>query len=75
MYEGLWKDGEFNGHGKLKTKNSFYEGNFKTGKPHLSGLCTWADGKYYDGEYNMGVKQGYGKYRFSDGRLYEGEWH
>jgi hypothetical protein len=29
MYEGMWKEGLFNGHGRLKTKNSVYEGNFK----------------------------------------------
>lgn len=29
MYEGMWKNGQFDGLGKLQTKNSVYEGNFK----------------------------------------------
>ena len=49
LYEGMWKNGEFNGHGKYYTNNFFYEGNFKDGKPHLQGIYTWSDGRYYDG--------------------------
>lgn len=49
IYEGMWRNGDFNGHGRYHTKNCLYEGNFKDSKPHEQGVCTWSDGRYYDG--------------------------
>ena len=45
-YEGQFKDGEFHGHGKIKTdEGEVYEGNFKNGDFNGYGTFTWKDGK------------------------------
>ncbi len=50
-----------------------YQGNWKDGKRHGSGIYTSADGAHmYDGEWQNDVKHGQGFQQLSDGRTFEG---
>lgn len=51
-YEGLWKDGEWDGHGILKWKNgAVYVGGFRDGKRHGKGKMRFANGDVYEGQW------------------------
>ena len=50
VYEGYWKDGNRNGHGKSVWNNgNIYEGEYKDGNKLGRGVKTWADGRVEDG--------------------------
>lgn len=51
-----------------------YEGQFKQGAKHGTGVSQWVDGGRYEGEYRRGEKAGQGAYWWSDGSSYRGAW-
>lgn len=50
-----------------------YKGEYKDGKRHGFGKCTYSYGVYL-GEWEEGKKCGIGKFTFTDGRILEGNW-
>jgi hypothetical protein len=53
---------------------SFYEGEWKEGKPHGKGIKFWEDNEYYMGDWKEGKMDGIGVYHWPDGAIYNGEW-
>ena len=54
-YVGEFKDGKFNGYGKLTwSDGKKYVGEWKNGKRNGQGTQTWLDGRKYVGEYKDG---------------------
>ena len=54
-YVGEFKNGKFNGHGKLTwSDGKKYVGEWKNGKRNGQGTQTWLDGRKYVGEYKDG---------------------
>ena len=52
MYEGEFKDGEYNGQGIMTFPDgNKYVGEFKDGKRHGQGTFTFSDGRKYLGEW------------------------
>jgi hypothetical protein len=50
IYEGYWKDGKFNGKGRLVWyKNRLYEGQWKDGIKEGRGVFHYQNGDKYDG--------------------------
>lgn len=75
IYEGNWKDNNWDGKGKLINKEgSIYEGDFIDGK--LTGNCkyTFADGRKYEGGVLDFKWHGTGTFYYKDGALYVGDW-
>jgi hypothetical protein len=73
LYDGEFKDGKPNGHGKLTSADtSVYEGEFKDGIPNGEGTYV-GDGKKYVGNFDDGLPSGYGKI-IENGEEYEGEF-
>ena len=66
--------GVYHGTGKFTWEdNSLYDGHWKDGKQHGSGLYVNGDGvRGYVGEWQNGVKHGQGLQQLSDGRVFEG---
>lgn len=76
-YEGEWKNGKLDGHGKVTYPNGrIYEGEWKNGKPDGHGKATYPDpcGGIYDGEWKDGKREGRGFFTFFDGTVYDGTW-
>ena len=67
-------DGVFHGTGIFTwDDDSQYEGDWKDGKQHGSGLYANGDGlRGYTGHWRNGVKHGQGFQQLSDGRTFEG---
>ena len=53
-----------------------YDGEWKDGRPHGSGVMTvpGADGYEYTGDFVDGQRSGRGRCHFANGRIYDGEW-
>ena len=62
VYEGHFKDGNFEGHGKFTyTDGSSYEGEFSQGQFHGKGIFRWASSEYhYEGPFVQNCKHGRG---------------
>lgn len=74
-YEGyIDKDGQPQGHGKMKWADSTYVGDFKDGLAHGRGKVTFDDGSTYEGDWLDDKKHGKGKYTYPDDKFYEGDW-
>ncbi|XP_054857869.1 MORN repeat-containing protein 1 isoform X2 [Eublepharis macularius] len=75
-YEGEWKDGKKQGHGKLLFKDgSYYEGEFVDGEIVGNGFRYWAyTGNTYSGQFLYGELHGHGVMQYKDGRKYEGDF-
>ncbi|XP_028393822.1 MORN repeat-containing protein 1-like [Dendronephthya gigantea] len=75
-YEGEWKEGQKNGHGRLMMADgSFYEGAFKNGEITGHGYRTWAHTKNaYTGQFERGELCGTGVMVYGNGDKYEGGW-
>ncbi len=73
-YEGFFANGVYDGYGIFTWEDgASYEGNWKDGKRHASGIYKSGDGKNtYDGEWQRDVKHGQGFQQLSDGRTFEG---
>jgi len=76
IYEGPFKDDQFDGEGKLYYENEKleYEGFFENGKFHGEGTLYYEDGILeYEGLFENGKFHGEGKHYYEDGKLeYEG---
>ena len=53
-YDGMFRDGQKNGHGVSVWSDARYEGEWKDGKPNGFGTYTDAEGKQYAGEWKQG---------------------
>ena len=79
-YEGSWKDGQWEGKGKLTYPNGrVYEGDFAGGKWNGKGRFTVNNDQflYYEGEVANDGFNGFGKYVYGPKNTkdyYEGEW-
>jgi len=51
-----------------------YEGEWRHGGPHGSGVHVYANGDRYSGEWVHGQKGGHGTMTWADGRTYKGQW-
>ena len=59
---------------KYKT-GAIYNGQWKGGLRHGSGIMTWADGARYEGEWQYNQASGKGKFFHADGDVYDGNWN
>ena len=73
-YTGNWKNGLWNGEGKLTTPQFVYIGEWKEGKPDGEGSVAYLNGEYYDGYWIDGKREGWGDALNSEGSYYVGEW-
>lgn len=77
-YEGDWRNGVMNGHGKLLfADGGCYEGDFVDGEIEGHGLRTWPDGSSYSGQFLRGERHGLGRHElYANGKqeVYEGQW-
>lgn len=74
-YEGAWKSGRPDGHGKCNYPDgTVYEGEFSNGVPHGKGSRTWADGSTEVGEFAEGKVHGKGKTVNDEGDIFEGNF-
>ena len=53
---------------------SGYNGGWKEGMQHGTGMKKWADGSKYDGKWEKGMQHGQGKYYWENGTRYFGEF-
>lgn len=58
----------------MNADGSQYEGEFRNGKYHGSGILKRSNGSSYDGTWKDGVKHGQGVYSFANGNRYQGEF-
>ena len=49
-----------------------YKGDYRDGKRHGKGKCTYANGDIYEGEFMDGKKHGKGAHRYANGDVYLG---
>lgn len=73
-YTGQLRYARPEGKGVMHSHGDQYDGEFKDGKYHGSGMLTTRDGETYTGEFRDGVFHGQGEYVTSDGRVYRGEF-
>ena len=72
-YTGDWKNGQYNGNGKLEYKNGdFYEGNFLNSNFEGKGKYQFSNGNYYFGTFNNGYRNGFGEEKEVNGTSYKG---
>lgn len=73
VYEGNFKDGDFEGEGTFKCRKYIYKGHFsggkKNGKGYLKDLIKNIE---YNGEFKNDLQDGYGIEKYIDGSIYEG---
>jgi hypothetical protein len=73
MYEGNFKDGNFNGQGKKTyTDGSIYEGNFKDGNFNGQGKYNRSDGRVYEGNFKDDNFNGQGTLTLANGQKFAG---
>ena len=73
VYEGNFKNGEYDGIGLYKNKNYIYKGGFIAGKKNGHGkLEDLANKSVYEGEFKNDKKNGYGIEKYVDGSIYKG---
>lgn len=84
IYHGEWKDGNFEGNGKLEsTQPGFaseydvrvqnYEGQFQGGQKHGTGQDNYEDGMMYVGNFEHGKREGDGRLVNNEGDDLRGE--
>ena len=65
----------YNGKGKFKyTNEALYEGAFKNGQPHGTGILIYSNGNRYEGDWVDGQKSGSGILTFVNGARYKGHF-
>lgn len=73
VYEGAFKNGKFEGKGKLIRRNGdVYEGDFKDGELTGIGKMTYINGRMYEGQWKDGKFNGIGKLTSAMGNIYVG---
>ena len=73
IYKGAWKNGVFNGFGRLKYINgSTYKGYFKNGIRHGTGTYRSGSGYSYSGQWILGEKTGTAQIQYINEDFYEG---
>lgn len=73
-YLGEWKEGKFEGKGKLfKNGKMYYEGGFERGVMEGKGKMFLPDGAVYEGEMRSGKFHGKGTLT-TDNYTYKGGW-
>ena len=65
----------FEGNGKYTFGNGYYEGTWKSGKYHGSGLLRFTDGSSFSGSFDGGVAHGEGIETSEDGLVTTGFWN
>ena len=64
-YEGGWKNGKFDGQGKLViSRVGIYVGEFKNGQLHGKGIIKFSNGDEYLGKLRFGNIYGRGTYKY-----------
>jgi hypothetical protein len=72
-YDGTWRNGKMEGHGKyLFNDRSTYEGEFHDNRPHGFGRSIFKQGQRYEGDFVKSRFEGQGKSRGKEGITYEG---
>ncbi|XP_046543654.1 MORN repeat-containing protein 1-like isoform X2 [Haliotis rubra] len=76
FYEGLFANGEIQGHGYkyFATSGCKYTGQFERGELHGYGVMQYKDGTLFEGEWAHNRKQGYGVLKTGENSTYEGEF-
>ena len=76
IYEGEFRDGYYEGIGKISEMSGkvIYEGSWEEGKPHGEGRET-LDRGMYTGMFVNSHKQGIGEMVYEDGSFYKGMWN
>lgn len=75
LYEGCWKDGIFQGQGRLVYRSGEeYIGVFQDGDRHGTGTFKWTDGRQYSGKFVHNQRTGQGVFTWDTGDRYEGEF-
>lgn len=78
VYEGQFKNGMFDGDGKMTWHTQkgplTYEGQYLEDLKHGRGKFIWADGRSYDGEWQKGRRHGRGEYVNSRSEKRIGFW-
>lgn len=76
MYEGNFKDGFYNGQGKMiNDDGEIHEGTWEN--TLVTGKTIYPSGSpqtIYEGQYSDGLPDGIGVMHYSDGKIYEGGW-
>ena len=73
-YEGEWRNGKRNGHGKYICPQFSLEGNWRDGQIHGFGIKRYySGGEKFSGEFRDGTEYK-GSMMFVDGEIYDGEW-
>ncbi len=75
-YEGMWRDGRFEGRGLYVWEDTLkkYEGNWFKGMRHGEGILILPNGEKYDGMFAENKKHGSGWWKFTHGKVRPGEW-
>eukprot|EP00934_Nitzschia_sp_Nitz4_P001501 Nitzschia sp. Nitz4//scaffold104_size75438//26807//29941//NITZ4_005655-RA/size75438-processed-gene-0.43-mRNA-1//-1//CDS//3329532383//1501//frame0 len=74
VYEGEFVNGMFEGRGSFKFDGGSYEGEWKAGVYHGTGLLLFSDGSSYKGDFRAGLAHGNGEETGVDGIVHRGIW-
>ncbi|XP_046329297.1 MORN repeat-containing protein 1-like isoform X1 [Haliotis rufescens] len=76
FYEGLFENGEIQGHGYkyFATSGCKYTGQFQRGELHGYGIMQYKDGTMFEGEWAHNRKQGFGVLKTGENSTYEGDF-
>jgi hypothetical protein len=74
-YEGDWRDGRFEGRGRLQLPNGDeYVGSFRAGKADGEGHHFQSDGENYVGEFKVGLRDGSAQITLPNRYSYRSQW-
>jgi len=73
VYRGAMRGSQVHGKGEYLSKALKYQGEFKDGLKHGSGILVWTNGDRYEGEFVEDKPSGKGKWQFANRDSYEGE--